>query len=129
MSAPEKVTSPLDFQQRDVGEGEMGFKVLEAIPCVVHSYHGVSKHHKLCDIAEVPPPEIKELLKNLIACPNHEKEEVVYLCKDHDMTCCNKCAMSDHRKCEEVKALSNVLNDIKVDCAGLKTFNSKVSVY
>ncbi|KAH3802822.1 hypothetical protein DPMN_156512 [Dreissena polymorpha] len=56
----------------------------------------VSKHHTLCDIAD-------ELLKSLLACPNHEKEEVAYLCKDHDMTCCNKCAMADHRKCEEVK--------------------------
>ncbi|KAH3803077.1 hypothetical protein DPMN_156777 [Dreissena polymorpha] len=81
----------------------------------------VSKHHTLCDIADVPPQEIKELLKSLLACPNHEKEEVVYLCKDHDMTCCNKCAMADHRKCEEVKVLSDILNDIKVDCSGLKT--------
>ncbi|KAH3802763.1 hypothetical protein DPMN_156446 [Dreissena polymorpha] len=81
----------------------------------------VSKHHKLCDIADVPPQEIKELLKSLLACPNHEKEEVVYLCKDHDMTCCNKCAMAHHRKCEEVKVLSDILNDIKVDCSGLKT--------
>ncbi|KAH3802825.1 hypothetical protein DPMN_156515 [Dreissena polymorpha] len=68
-----------------------------------HAKIKVSKHHKLCDLADVPPQEIQELLKNLIACPNHEKEEVVYLCKDHDMTCCNKCAMADHRKCEEVK--------------------------
>ncbi|KAH3802829.1 hypothetical protein DPMN_156519, partial [Dreissena polymorpha] len=81
----------------------------------------VSKHHTLCDIADVPPQEIKELLKSLLAFPNHEKEEVVYLCKDHDMTCCNKCAMADHRKCEEVKVLSDILNDIKVDCSGLKT--------
>ncbi|KAH3802804.1 hypothetical protein DPMN_156488 [Dreissena polymorpha] len=81
----------------------------------------VSKHHTLCDIADVPPEEIKELLKSLLACPNHEKEEVVYLCKDHDMTCCNKCAMADHRKCEVVKVLSDILNDIKEDCSGLKT--------
>ncbi|XP_052224360.1 transcription intermediary factor 1-beta-like [Dreissena polymorpha] len=85
-----------------------------------HAKIKVSKHHKLCDLADVPPQEIQELLKNLIACPNHEKEEVVYLCKDHDMTCCNKCAMADHRKCEEVKVLSDILNDIKVDCTGLK---------
>ncbi|KAH3802788.1 hypothetical protein DPMN_156472, partial [Dreissena polymorpha] len=80
----------------------------------------VSKHHKLCDLADVPPQEIQELLKNLIACPNHENEEVVYLCKDHDMTCCNKCVMADHRMCDEVKVLSDILNDIKVDCTGLK---------
>ncbi|XP_052224355.1 uncharacterized protein LOC127840006 [Dreissena polymorpha] len=85
-----------------------------------HSRIKVSKHHKLCDLADVPPQEIQELLKNLIACPNHENEEVVYLCKDHDMTCCNKCVMADHRMCDEVKVLSDILNDIKVDCTGLK---------
>ncbi|XP_052220158.1 uncharacterized protein LOC127837270 [Dreissena polymorpha] len=31
------------------------------------------------------------------------------------MTCCNKCAMADHRKCDEVK-----VHDIKVDCIGSK---------
>ncbi|KAH3802807.1 hypothetical protein DPMN_156491 [Dreissena polymorpha] len=75
----------------------------------------VSKHHTLCDIADIPPREIKELLKSLLACPNHEKEEVVYLCKDHDMTCCNKCAMADHRKCEEVKVLSDIVHDINLN--------------
>ncbi|KAH3839758.1 hypothetical protein DPMN_113195 [Dreissena polymorpha] len=29
--------------------------------------------------------------------------------------------MADHRKCEEPKVLSDILNDIKVDCGGLKT--------
>ncbi|KAH3802744.1 hypothetical protein DPMN_156424 [Dreissena polymorpha] len=86
-----------------------------------HARIKVSKNHKLCDLADVPPQEKKELLKSLIACPNHEKEKVVYLCKDHETTCCNKCAMADHRKCEEVKVLSDFLNDINVDCTGLKT--------
>ncbi|XP_052220148.1 uncharacterized protein LOC127837262 [Dreissena polymorpha] len=85
-----------------------------------HARIKVSKHHTLCDIAAVPPPEIKELLKSLIACPNHEKEEAVYMCKDHDMTCCNKCAMADHRKCEEVKVLADILHDTKADCSALK---------
>ncbi|KAH3802787.1 hypothetical protein DPMN_156471, partial [Dreissena polymorpha] len=85
-----------------------------------HARIKVSKHHTLCDIAAVPPPEIKELLKTLIACPNHESEEAVYLCKDHDMTCCHKCAMADHRKCEEVKVLADILHDTKADCSALK---------
>ncbi|XP_052224354.1 transcription intermediary factor 1-beta-like [Dreissena polymorpha] len=86
-----------------------------------HARIKVSKHHKLCDLSDIPPQEIQELLKNLIACPNHAKEEVVYLCKDHDVICCTKCAMADHRKCEEVKILSDSLNDIKVDCTEMKT--------
>ncbi|KAH3802797.1 hypothetical protein DPMN_156481 [Dreissena polymorpha] len=60
------------------------------------------------------PQEKQELLKNLIACPNHEKEEVVYLCKDHDKTCCFKCAIADHRKCEEVKVICDILNYLQV---------------
>ncbi|KAH3802796.1 hypothetical protein DPMN_156480 [Dreissena polymorpha] len=66
------------------------------------------------------PQEIHELLKRLIACPNHGKEEVVYLCKDHDTTCCNKCAMTDHRKCEELKVLDDIVHDTKADCSELK---------
>ncbi|KAH3802698.1 hypothetical protein DPMN_156377 [Dreissena polymorpha] len=86
-----------------------------------HARIKVSRFHKLYDIAKVPPQEIQDLLKSLTACPNHEKEEVVYLCKDHDVTCCSKCAMVYHRKCEEVKVLSDILHGIKVDCSGLKT--------
>ncbi|KAH3802674.1 hypothetical protein DPMN_156352 [Dreissena polymorpha] len=86
-----------------------------------HGRRKVLKHHKLCDLTDLPPKEINDLLKSLLACPNHEKEEVVYLCKDHDVTCCNKCAMADHRKCEEVKQLSDILHDIKMDCSGLKS--------
>ncbi|KAH3802799.1 hypothetical protein DPMN_156483 [Dreissena polymorpha] len=51
-----------------------------------HARIKVSSHHKLCDLADVPPKEIQALLKSLIACQNHETEEVVYLCKDHDTT-------------------------------------------
>ncbi|KAH3839760.1 hypothetical protein DPMN_113197 [Dreissena polymorpha] len=86
-----------------------------------HARIKVLKHHSVCDFADVPPHEIQELLKSLIACPNHEKEEVIYLCKDHDMACCNKCAMTDHKKCEEVRVLSDIVHDLKADCTGLKT--------
>ncbi|XP_052267465.1 uncharacterized protein LOC127869170 isoform X2 [Dreissena polymorpha] len=79
------------------------------------------KHHKLCDLSDVPPQDIQEFLKRLITCPNHETEGVVYLCKDHDVTCCNKCALAEHRKCETLKVLADILHDIKVDCTGLKT--------
>ncbi|KAH3802808.1 hypothetical protein DPMN_156493 [Dreissena polymorpha] len=84
-----------------------------------HARIKVSKNHKMCDLADVPPQEVKELLRNLIICPNHGKEEVVYLCKDHDVTCCSKCAMADHRKCEEVKVLSDIVHDMNMDCTTL----------
>ncbi|KAH3802795.1 uncharacterized protein LOC127837259 [Dreissena polymorpha] len=86
-----------------------------------HARIKVSKHHKLCDLADAPTQEIHKFLKSLIACPNHEKEEVVYLCKDHDLPCCHMCAIADHRKCEEVMVLSDIVHNIKVDCSGLKT--------
>ncbi|KAH3802850.1 hypothetical protein DPMN_156543 [Dreissena polymorpha] len=79
------------------------------------------KHHKLCDLSEVPHQDIQELLKRLMACPNHEAEGAVYLCIDHDVTCCNKCALAVHRKCETLKVLADILHDIKVDCNGLRT--------
>ncbi|KAH3802749.1 hypothetical protein DPMN_156431 [Dreissena polymorpha] len=64
------------------------------------------KAHKLCDLADIPPQEIQDLLKKLTTCPNHEKEEMVYLCKDHDVKCCSKCALADHRKCEACMCIS-----------------------
>ncbi|KAH3802855.1 hypothetical protein DPMN_156549 [Dreissena polymorpha] len=51
-----------------------------------HAIIKVSKNHKMCDLADVPPQEVKELLKSLITCPNHGKEEVVYSCKYHNVT-------------------------------------------
>ncbi|KAH3802766.1 hypothetical protein DPMN_156449 [Dreissena polymorpha] len=38
------------------------------------------KRHKLCNFADVPFPEIHKLLQSLMACPKHDKEEVVYWC-------------------------------------------------
>ncbi|KAH3802687.1 hypothetical protein DPMN_156366 [Dreissena polymorpha] len=78
-----------------------------------HGRIKVSEHHKLCDLADVPPQEMQEHLKSLTACPNHKNEELAYLCKEHDVTCCSKCAIADHRKCKEVKLLSDILHDIK----------------
>ncbi|KAH3803027.1 hypothetical protein DPMN_156725 [Dreissena polymorpha] len=75
-------------------------------------------NHTFCDFAEAPPKEMQGFLKNLIACRKHEREEAVFLCKDHDVTCCSKCETADHRKCKEVKVLSDTM---KGDCSELKT--------
>ncbi|KAH3803033.1 E3 ubiquitin-protein ligase TRIM33-like [Dreissena polymorpha] len=86
-----------------------------------HAINRASMNHKFCDFAEAPPKEMQGYLKNLIACPKHEREEAVYLCKDHDVTCCSKCETADHRKCKEVKVLSDTTKAMKGDFSELKT--------
>ncbi|XP_052224368.1 uncharacterized protein LOC127840019 [Dreissena polymorpha] len=83
-----------------------------------HAINRASMNHTFCDFAEAPPKEMQGFLKNLIACRKHEREEAVFLCKDHDVTCCSKCETADHRKCKEVKVLSDTM---KGDCSELKT--------
>lgn len=36
-------------------------------------------------------------------CESHNKKKYKYICIDHDILCCSKCVIADHRKCLEVQ--------------------------
>ncbi|KAH3701007.1 hypothetical protein DPMN_075990 [Dreissena polymorpha] len=54
-----------------------------------HTKSKLSKDHKLSKVAEAPFGNVVKLLKQLTTCPNHQSEEVVYICIDEHQLCCN----------------------------------------
>ncbi|XP_053380175.1 uncharacterized protein LOC128548766 [Mercenaria mercenaria] len=64
--------------------------------------------HKLCNLDDGKTDTDKlDFLKSLTKCPEHQSEEVRYMCKDHDQLCCNDCAIVKHRNCEHMVSLSD----------------------
>ncbi|KAH3715577.1 hypothetical protein DPMN_058288 [Dreissena polymorpha] len=76
-----------------------------------HKKFKSSKDHKLCNVREAPPAHVVQLMKELITCPNHQSEEVVYICVDEDLPCCNQCANTKHRQCRQLETIEQCLKD------------------
>lgn len=77
-------------------------------PCKTH--HGRNKYtssHKLCEIKTIQDTYKLEFLAVVEKCENHPKEEVKYLCKDHDQLCCNECAIVEHRRCTTLVSIAS----------------------
>ncbi|KAH3755149.1 hypothetical protein DPMN_189836 [Dreissena polymorpha] len=87
---------------------------------IEHGLVKILKSHTLRDVKELPPIEISDFLKSLIVCPNHDNEEVVYLCKVHDVACCNKCVIVKHRNCNELRVLADIPSNLNAEGVGLK---------
>ncbi|XP_045203040.2 uncharacterized protein LOC123556401 [Mercenaria mercenaria] len=84
-----------------------------------NTYHKKIKsslNHNVCDI-ETKSKEIEagQLLRQLTRCPDHKHEEVKYLCNDHDVLCCNECAIVNHRKCENLVCLNEESSNVSTD--------------
>ncbi|KAH3897755.1 hypothetical protein DPMN_021950 [Dreissena polymorpha] len=74
-----------------------------------HKKSKLSKDHKLSKVAEAPPGKIVKLLKELTTCPNHQSEEVVYICIDEDQLFCSQCANTRHRKCGQLETIEQYM--------------------
>ncbi|XP_045203421.2 uncharacterized protein LOC123556599 [Mercenaria mercenaria] len=67
--------------------------------------------HKLYNLGDDKNDTDKlDFLKSLTKCPEHQSEEVRYICKDHDQLCCNECAIVKHRKCDHIVSLSDEIS-------------------
>ncbi|KAH3790622.1 hypothetical protein DPMN_168827 [Dreissena polymorpha] len=60
---------------------------------------------------KAPSSKVVELLLEIGRCPNHENETAEYICKDQNQPCCGKCAITSHRKCEEVLTIIDVAKE------------------
>ncbi|XP_052254782.1 uncharacterized protein LOC127860615 isoform X2 [Dreissena polymorpha] len=74
-----------------------------------HKKSKLSKNHKLSTVAEAPSCNVVKLLKKLTTCPNHQSEEVVYICINEDQLCCNQCANTSHRKCRQLETIEQYM--------------------
>ncbi|KAH3717775.1 hypothetical protein DPMN_060571 [Dreissena polymorpha] len=76
-----------------------------------HKKSKLSKDHKLSKIEEAPPSHVVHLMKELTTCPNHQAEEVVYVCVDEDKLCCNQCANTQHRQCKRLDTIEQYMTN------------------
>lgn len=77
--------------------------------CKKHHYKNkLTSRHTVVDIKSDIGEIIRlDFVKNLTKCKNHLREDVRYLCKDHDQLCCNECAIISHRKCKSLVSLAD----------------------
>ncbi|XP_045195076.2 E3 ubiquitin-protein ligase TRIM71-like [Mercenaria mercenaria] len=72
-------------------------------------------NHKLCNLGDGESNLAQfDFLKSLTKCPEHQAEEVRYICKDHDQLCCNECAIVRHRKCDYMISIADELSKLEI---------------
>ncbi|XP_053402619.1 uncharacterized protein LOC128557959 [Mercenaria mercenaria] len=72
-------------------------------------------NHKLCNLGDGESDVAQfDYLKSLTKCPEHQAEEVRYICKDHDQLCCNECAIVRHRKCDHMISIADELSKLEI---------------
>ncbi|KAH3790618.1 E3 ubiquitin-protein ligase TRIM56-like isoform X1 [Dreissena polymorpha] len=76
-----------------------------------HTKFKLNRNHKISMSEKAPSSKVVELLLEIGRCPNHENETAEYICKDQNQPCCGKCAITSHRKCEEVLTIFDVAKE------------------
>ncbi|KAL3892080.1 hypothetical protein ACJMK2_004317 [Sinanodonta woodiana] len=54
-------------------------------------------------------------LSKLDACNKHSKKRIKFICCDHETPCCNTCVILEHRKCERVITVDDMLKSFDVN--------------
>ncbi|KAH3738371.1 hypothetical protein DPMN_045005 [Dreissena polymorpha] len=72
-----------------------------------HSTHGRGNMKKW--------PVAKTVEDFLLKCDVHKEENLAMFCKDHCKLCCNNCAFLNHRQCQTVMILSDLVKHTSTD--------------
>ncbi|KAH3706314.1 hypothetical protein DPMN_065699 [Dreissena polymorpha] len=82
-----------------------------------HTTYKSSKNHRLCKLVKAPPSDVVHLMRELTACASHPSEEIIFICIDEDKPCCNKCAVTKHRKCRQLETIEHCIKygTVRVD--------------
>ncbi|KAH3796475.1 uncharacterized protein LOC127836932 [Dreissena polymorpha] len=60
-------------------------------------------------------PVVKKVEDFLLKCDVHKEENLASFCKDHSKLCCNTCAFHNHRQCETVMLLTDMVKNTSTD--------------
>ena len=81
-----------------------------------HTYEQI-QHHKCIDIENTfkngdEAETISMLSKYLdLSCDSHPNEAINYYCKDNDVYCCAICRLTDHKKCNSVLKVEELVDE------------------
>ncbi|XP_045206415.2 uncharacterized protein LOC123558605 [Mercenaria mercenaria] len=108
----------------DIEENAISFCVV----CVEYLCKGCARDHKRSKTTrnhtvlfndEIPKdPAVFKMMKSLVSCSDHPEMEVLFKCGRHDKFICTKCLVVSHRKCEEVKEVSNPTLHVQGNMSG-----------
>lgn len=77
----------------------------------VHSGFKLFKHHDVIAVKEIAKnPDMA--IPNFEPCDTH-KEKVTHFCREHRVSCCGKCMVTTHRKCERTATVDEEFADLK----------------
>lgn len=76
-----------------------------------HKRSKATRSHTIVEIEDQSEKEEFNVLRCLTECPEHKGENVMYLCKTHDVICCHKCIIPDHQKCDGLVYLQDVVKE------------------
>lgn len=76
-----------------------------------HKRSKATRSHTIVEIEDHSEKEEFSVLRCLTECPEHKGENVMYLCKTHDVICCHKCIIPDHQKCDGLVYLQDVVKE------------------
>ncbi|XP_063405908.1 uncharacterized protein LOC134689869 [Mytilus trossulus] len=87
--------------------------------CIGH--HGASKstrNHATISITEYQklPPNVLSITQT---CQKHTEQYQTF-CKKHDCPCCRRCVIETHNECKDLKAIDDIVHDIKSSNAFLE---------
>ncbi|KAL3872030.1 hypothetical protein ACJMK2_040000 [Sinanodonta woodiana] len=84
--------------------------------CVnTHRKLKVSKTHSVISLNDmIKTPDAALKFSDITSCPKHSGETIAFYCKSHDLSCCGKCYLLNHRTCPEVTEIKkNLLSLLK----------------
>ncbi|XP_063396736.1 uncharacterized protein LOC134681178 [Mytilus trossulus] len=84
-------------------------------------HHAASKGTRNHHI--VPVSEYQKLPSNVLeitqTCPKHDEKYVIF-CNKHDSPCCGRCIVEIHNNCKDLKAIDDVIKNVKSSNAFLE---------
>ncbi|KAL3891951.1 hypothetical protein ACJMK2_004193 [Sinanodonta woodiana] len=54
-------------------------------------------------------------MSTIEACHQHSNKRIKFFCLDHEMPCCNTCVILEHRKCERVISVNDMLKSFDIN--------------
>ena len=91
-------------------------KLCQACSDIRHTFKPMN-HHKYIDIEKAFKNDdgsktISMLSEYLdLSCDSHSNEAINYYCKDNDVFCCTACRYTDHKKCDSVLKLEELVEE------------------
>ncbi|KAL3887748.1 hypothetical protein ACJMK2_000141 [Sinanodonta woodiana] len=80
---------------------------------------------------ELDSVRVRPNLAFIEMCPKHPDERIKFICKDHQVLCCSTCGFLQHRMCDNITTLEDILQttDVQIQSKEMETDLKKCNDY